>query len=84
MKWAEENGKRKSALASTAEGDTVPSFPVVVCCLSSQMFFYFFRVCVENWVSHILYKDIFQSDTALCRISSASLKIKVEIGLCST
>lgn len=45
-KWwggLEENGKRKSPLASFTDGDTVPSFPVV-CFLSNQTFFFLFRV----------------------------------------
>lgn len=29
VKWAEENGKRKSPLARAADGDTVPSFPAL-------------------------------------------------------
>lgn len=76
MKWAEENGKRKSPLAGVADGDTVPSFPVVFFFSTRTfsfffLFFFLFKACVQNWVSHILPKYIFQKlkihDVALCK-----------------
>ena len=72
-------GKRKKEVTAGerfAAGDTVPSFPVV-CFLSTRgtFFFSFSRACVQNWVSHILSKYIFQKseihDVAKCKRGDA-------------
>lgn len=86
MKWAEENGKRKSPLASIAHGDTVPSFPVVLFSFYSNVFFSFFFLvaCVQNWVSHILSKYISQK-YMIQNVIRKARKLKFELAfLCGT